>query len=327
MLPFGGLQQYLTVPTNQGRIMLVCLMLALTTTTITDAFTALTPTFQRNRSPLSSVLFSAPPHESSRSFVDEKVTNNPTTVDDEDDNDETNLDVVMKLGALDIKARLLDLVPRMMGAPDELLKVQNYINAIESKYTPAQTLDFFNMATNGEWQLLFSTSLLGRPLEGFRLREMYQKVDPENFEGNLTNVIQFDYAEEEDDDKDTYDAMGSGVGFGKPPTPKSFDISGTLSVVCNYNINQGSRMVIEFHDQYELKLAKGSKVPKNVPRLMALIKRSVPTELFRPGDHAIDTTYGDLDLRIVRMVGPQHEGVRDVFIRRGSFVLNPTASE
>jgi hypothetical protein len=55
-----------------------------------------------------------------------------------------------------------------------------------------------------------------------------------------------------------------------------------------------------------------------------MLHRAMPKEMFDPNDHAMDTTYLDGDLRIVRLTGPKFEGVRDIFMRRGSMEINPT---
>ena len=68
---------------------------------------------------------------------------------------------------------------------------------------------------------------------------------------------------------------------------------------------------------------QGSKIPDDVPGLVGLLHRAIPKEIFDPNDHALDTTYLDADLRIVRMTGPNHEGVRNIFMRKGRFDLNP----
>mmetsp|Transcript_203 Transcript_203/g.279 ORF Transcript_203/g.279 Transcript_203/m.279 type:complete len:138 (-) Transcript_203:94-507(-) len=137
---------------------------------------------------------------------------------------------------------------------------------------------------------------------------MFQKIEPSKLEGTITNVVQWDLAQTETNEGAT------------------FDCSGTFSAVCNYSINQGARMVSELKD-HKLELAKGSNVPQDVQGLVGMIHRSMPTELFDPTDHAIDTTYLDVDLRIVRMTGPNFEGVRDIFIRRGSMEINPIGTD
>jgi hypothetical protein len=178
--------------------------------------------------------------------------------------------------------------------------VENYVNTLEDRYTPVQTLDFLNLAMCGDWQLLFSTNLAGSRKPNFRLRELYQRIEANNFNGTISNEATWDLAED-----------GS-----------TFDASGTFTVKCNYSINQGARMVVDLEDHI-LQLAKGSVLPKDVEALIGLLHRAIPKEMFDPNEHAMDTTYLDADLRIVRMTGPRLEGVRDIFIRRGSMEVNP----
>jgi hypothetical protein len=203
-----------------------------------------------------------------------------------------------------VKDQLLELLPRMTGTEDEFRAVEKYVNILEDKYAPPQTLDFLNLAMGGEWQLLFSTTLKGGPRPNFRLKELVQTLLPNGLDGTVTNMAQWDL----DDDDD-------GV----------FDCSGTFSAVCEYEINQGARMIMELKD-HKIELLPGSAVPKDVQGLVGLIHRIMPTELFDPNDHAVDTTYLDGDLRIVRMTGPSYEGVRDIFIRVGSMEINPVAA-
>ena len=84
-------------------------------------------------------------------------------------------------------------------------------------------------------------------------------------------------------------------------------------------------MVVDL-DDHVLELATGSQVPSDVQALVGILHRAMPKELFDPSDHAIDTTYLDADLRIVRYTGKM-EGVRDIFIRRGAFELNPSIDD
>lgn len=206
----------------------------------------------------------------------------------------------------EIKQELLELLPKMTGKEEEFRHVETLVNSLEEKYMPAQTLGFLNMAMAGEWQLLFSTNLAsrgGNPAQ-FRLRELFQRIDTQNLEGTITNQALWDLAEEED-----------GV----------FDATGTFSAVCSYTINQGARMVVELED-HVLKPARGSKIPHDVQGLVGRLHGAMPKELFDPQEHAIDTTYLDANLRIVRMTGPRLEGVRDIFIRRGGIEIDPTSN-
>lgn len=204
------------------------------------------------------------------------------------------------------KEKLLDLLPRMTGKEEEFRTVEVLVNNLEANYQQAQTLDFLNLVLQGEWQLLFSTNLSGTPNPAkFRLRELYQRIECNKLEGKLINEATWDLAEQ-----------GDG----------NFECSGTFTVDCNYKINQGARMMLDL-DEHILKPAKGTPIPKDVPSLVGLLHRAMPKELFDPADHAIDTTYLDGDLRIARHTGPRLEGVRDIFIRRGSLQINPVAAD
>lgn len=205
----------------------------------------------------------------------------------------------------EIKDQLLDLLPRMTGTEEEFRSVENYVNALEENYAPPQTLGFLNLAMGGEWQLLFSTNLSGGPRPTFRLKELVQSIQPKQLEGSVVNTAQWDLSQGED-----------GV----------FDCSGTFSAECSYTINQGARMLMEL-DDHKIELARGSTVPQDVPALVGKIHSCMPKELFDPNDHAVDTTYLDGDLRIVRLAGPKFEAVRDIFIRVGSMEINPVAED
>lgn len=202
----------------------------------------------------------------------------------------------------DAKSALIELIPRMTGSDEEYRAVESYVNLLEDKYSPVQTIDFLNLAMAGEWQLLFSTNLMGRPNRKLRLTELVQKIEADGFNGSLTNSAQWDYAEDDE--------------------TEIFDSHGNFAVKCSYTINQGSRMVVELND-HEIRPTTGTKIPKDVPGLVGLLHRALPKEIFDPNGHAMDTTYLDADLRIVRLTGAKHEGVRNIFMRKGSLEISP----
>lgn len=209
------------------------------------------------------------------------------------------------LDTLEVKDKLLDLLPRMTGTQEEFRQVELLVNLLEERFSPVQTLEFFNMATSGEWQLLFSTNISSRSKQNFRLREMCQRVESNSaasLEGIMSNEVTWELAQD-----------GGLI----------FDARGTFSVLCNYKIEQGSRQNLKLEDSI-LKLAKGSTLPDDIEKLVGLLNRAMPNELFDPSEHAIDTTYLDGQLRITRMTGPRFEGVRDIYIRKGSIEIDPS---
>jgi len=83
-------------------------------------------------------------------------------------------------------------------------------------------------------------------------------------------------------------------------------------------MNHGARVFINADHQMALELATGSQLPKDTQLLVALIRKCMPTEMFHPSDLVMDTTYLDIDIRIVRFSGSGHEGVRHIFMRKGA---------
>eukprot|EP00531_Pseudo-nitzschia_arenysensis_P002548 CAMPEP_0116125170 /NCGR_PEP_ID=MMETSP0329-20121206/5666_1 /TAXON_ID=697910 /ORGANISM="Pseudo-nitzschia arenysensis, Strain B593" /LENGTH=311 /DNA_ID=CAMNT_0003619189 /DNA_START=335 /DNA_END=1270 /DNA_ORIENTATION=- len=239
-------------------------------------------------------------------YVENVNVENVDTYLDYDEQNEEETEDLSTMDTMEIKSHLLDLLPRMTGRPEEYHRVESYVNTLEDRYVPVQTLDFLNLAMSGEWQLIFSTNIGGPPRPNFRLRELYQKIESKGSNGTIVNEAAWDWAQ---------DHEGSSMAT-------SFDAHGTFSIKCSYSINQGARMVLDLND-HAINLSKGSTVPKDVEKLVALLYRAIPTELFDPSDHAMDTTYLDGDLRIVRMTGPKFEAVRGIFIRRGSVQINP----
>lgn len=213
------------------------------------------------------------------------------------------------------KSALIELVPRMTGNEDEYRLVEGYINLLEDRYIPVQTLDFLNLVISGEWQLLFSTNLMARPNKRLRLRELVQQIETNGLDGKLTNVARWDYAEERVKD-DNDDGMGNNEIV--------FDSNGTFSIKCSYSIKAGSRMSVTLND-HELRPNWGSTIPIDIPKLVGYLHHAIPDELFDPNYHSLDTTYLDANLRFVRLTGPKNEGARNIFIRKGSLEISPTS--
>lgn len=61
---------------------------------------------------------------------------------------------VENVSAEEAKRRLIDLIPRMTGKDEEYRAVEAYVNLLEDKYSPVQTIDFLNLAMSGDWQLV-----------------------------------------------------------------------------------------------------------------------------------------------------------------------------
>ena len=61
---------------------------------------------------------------------------------------------IENMTAEEAKKRLIELIPRMTGKDEEYRTVEAYVNLLEDKYSPVQTIDFLNLAISGEWQLV-----------------------------------------------------------------------------------------------------------------------------------------------------------------------------
>jgi len=206
------------------------------------------------------------------------------------------------LPVIETKNKLISFITSMSGTKDDFQVVEDLVNSLESEYKPPQTLSFLNLMMEGDWQLLFSTNLLSPPNPArFRLREVLQKIRCDNLKGKVSNVVTWDLSE-------TSDA--------------NFLSFGSFEVLCSYTINQGARMVLSL-DNHIMRPQAGTPIPRDLPGLVGLIHRAMPKEMFDPAEHAADTTYIDGDFRIVRYTGPRLEGVRDIFVRKGTFQVAP----
>ena len=253
------------------------------------------------------------------------TTNNYNNIINEHENNsisESDKNNRISLTVDEAKTALIELIPRMSGNEHEYRLVETYINLLEDRYIPVQTLDFLNLAMSGEWQLLFSTNLMSRPNIRLRLRELVQQITTNGLHGKLTNVARWEYAEEEGEN----DTTDGGMVGGNNNKEIIFDSNGTFSIKCSYSIKAGSRMSVQLLD-HEIRPNSGSAIPIDIPKLVGYLHHAIPNELFDPNYHSLDTTYLDANLRIVRYTGPKtNEGVRNIFIRKGSLEISPTTT-
>ena len=66
---------------------------------------------------------------------------------------------MQNMTAEEAKQRLMELIPRMTGKDEEYRTVEAYVNLLEEKYSPVQTIDFLNLAISGDWQLVSIVNL------------------------------------------------------------------------------------------------------------------------------------------------------------------------
>ena len=191
--------------------------------------------------------------------------------------------------------------------PDEVQRVEDLINILESRYTPPATLGFLNTCTAGDWQFLFTTKRQRSPPHPnqFRLRELVQTITPSAQKGNLTTTATWDLAEH---------------------TPGHFGTTGTFKVHSPYTLPVGgARMVLPVDPPDHMLQITSGPVPTDPSATVGYLFRSLPASLFDASDHGVDTTYMDATVRMVRYSGATLEGVRDIFMRVGSMEIPTTA--
>jgi len=245
------------------------------------------------------------------------IERDDTTMPNDNEEQDTASSENISITAEEAKQNLLKMIPQMTGTDDEYKLIQSYVNLLEEQYSPIQTIDFLNLAIIGEWQLLFSTNVMPIPRKNLRLRELIQNIQPNEEErrnGTVINTATWDYYAQDEEEDDT------------TSNQQPFNTNGNFNIKCSYSINQGARMVLELNE-HEVRPSKSSTSnkqiqSKDVPKLVGLLHRSIPAEIFDPNNHAADCTYLDADIRIVRMTGEKHEGVRNIWMRKGSLEIS-----
>jgi hypothetical protein len=263
---------------------------------------------------------------SGKGFANQSTSQNQNVTDDVDDQ-------IMKMNATQLKEKLLDLLPRMTGTSEEFKSVESYVNALEDKFMPPQTLDFLNLAMVGEWQFLFTSNQLGRPSPKLRLTELVQQIEVDGFDGKMTNKVSYSNGyitkmlQINRFVKLMHLLVSEQASWDLAQDGMIFDARGSFASNISYNINQGARMTVNDDHDLRIELDKGSVVPNDTQELVGLIHRAMPSELFDSSDLAMDTTYLDTDIRIVRFTGTRHEGVRNIFMRKGLIEINPSGMD
>jgi hypothetical protein len=176
-----------------------------------------------------------------------------------------------------------------------------------------------------------SSSSNNNTTDTFRLRGIEQEVQCRQFRGTITNTCGWElWCPPEGEDT----TNGATRWW-------ECCCAGTFRVIANYTMTSSGRIVFDAKDlsssssssqplaEHEpassspasdieriLQLAPGSSVPHNISQLVSDLQRSIPKELLDLNNHAMDTTYLDTQLRIVRYTGPRYESVRNVWIRK-----------
>jgi hypothetical protein len=162
---------------------------------------------------------------------------------------------ISQLSPTECKDKLLKILGDMEGTKEEWLQLETIINALEDGYTPMLTLDFFNMALEGQWRFMFSTSntLKSPPWGTVRVREMTQVVTPGGL--GTPRTVEVEPAQEDNSvNEEQATTPLPNENAAKVPIGKvtneilwdlanegngDFDCTGKFSVDCSYEINKG----------------------------------------------------------------------------------------
>ncbi|CBJ31791.1 conserved unknown protein [Ectocarpus siliculosus] len=180
----------------------------------------------------------------------------------------------------------------------EEARVGYLVEVLEGTYKPIHTVGFFNFAAQGEWDLAYTSAAMVPIGPRLTAHQQFQRIEPgEGLKGNLTNIITW--------------------------TLKDEGIDGRLEVMCDYSFDPRGRM--------NTSLRKHLLLPDGMPRdpqeLVRVLRRAMPYELFDPDDHAMETTFLDDTLRIVKHRGPKFEGLVNIFARRATAKDSTTDAE
>mmetsp|Transcript_37638 Transcript_37638/g.150096 ORF Transcript_37638/g.150096 Transcript_37638/m.150096 type:complete len:156 (-) Transcript_37638:974-1441(-) len=140
------------------------------------------------------------------------------------------------------------------------------------------------MGLSGRWNLLYTTTTLGTPSTGLRLRKVEQEFDIEA--KKIRNHVLWSFLDE--------------------------DCHGQFTIIINYQMVGSGRLHLKVED-YILK--PQNKIPKDPVLLSENLQRALPREFFDPDNSWLDVTYIDPNFRIARYMGKRYAGVRNILDR------------
>eukprot|EP00189_Rhodosorus_marinus_P004568 CAMPEP_0113968012 /NCGR_PEP_ID=MMETSP0011_2-20120614/9265_1 /TAXON_ID=101924 /ORGANISM="Rhodosorus marinus" /LENGTH=295 /DNA_ID=CAMNT_0000980991 /DNA_START=155 /DNA_END=1043 /DNA_ORIENTATION=- /assembly_acc=CAM_ASM_000156 len=182
------------------------------------------------------------------------------------------------------KSQLRRLLPYVINLDRQRAKVEKLIKFLEQQGTTPLTNDFTEMGLSGRWNLLYTTTTLGTPSTGLRLRKVEQEFDIEA--KKIRNHVLWSFLDE--------------------------DCHGQFTIIINYQMVGSGRLHLKVED-YILK--PQNKIPKDPVLLSENLQRALPREFFDPDNSWLDVTYIDPNFRIARYMGKRYAGVRNILDR------------
>jgi len=189
---------------------------------------------------------------------------------------------------------LIGLLDAGVVDPPDHFRVDYLLQCLETSYTPIQTTSFFNFATEGSWELLYSNTLTPRASTSLEFT-VSQAISSSGAKGNFENTVHWKFLE----------------------TANHRGCTGDLMVKGSFHLNSQGNMVVQLDEHV---LSPVGPVPDNVEELVMTLQRSVPFESFDPDESIQQITYLDTELRIVRISGGGSGGrfsaVKNIFIKK-----------
>eukprot|EP00752_Nemacystus_decipiens_P006489 g5842.t1 len=194
----------------------------------------------------------------------------------------------------DAKKQLLERVgfgsqsPAAERPQSEEERVGYLLEVLEGNYKPILTIGFFNFAAQGDWDLAYTNAAMLPIGPRLKVYEQFQRIEPgEGVKGECTNILEWRLLDE--------------------------GIDGRLEVSSEYEFDPRGRMNTSL---LQHRLIPDGKIPSDPEALVRILRRAMPHELFDPDAHAMETTFLDDTMRIVRLRGPKFEGRLNIFVRR-----------
>ena len=196
---------------------------------------------------------------------------------------------------------VLELLDDSISDPPQHFRLTYLVGMLENSFKPIQTVEFFNYANDGEWELMYSNILTPRRENDLGLI-ITQKLNSNPIhpsKGILENCIKYKYE-------------------------KVTNFEGILAVNIDYEMNSKGGLDLTLNEHVMTPHSKTTA--DEAQNIISHIQKSVPFDIFDPDASSLYTTYLDSRMRIIRIVGPKFNNCFSVFLRRNDDVKNNMTS-
>ena len=184
---------------------------------------------------------------------------------------------------------ILSLLDAGVCDPPEHFRLTYLISMLEKSFTPIQTIEFFNFASKGKWELMYSNIITSYSTldEGFEFKitqNIESGLDPSK--GTLINHINYSF------DK---------------------NLDGILSIHNDYEMNTKGDLQLSLDEHIMTPLTKTNT--DDAQMIVENLQKSIPFDIFDPNDCVLSTTYLDSKLRVVRMNGGKLPNTFSIWVK------------